>query len=168
MKIELDFTPDYNSEELQQSIKDAIVDKMLETYMTNIEKSFTKKLETQILTEVNKIVKGMSKIYVEKCDTKDGVKESMTIEQFVISKATGALTTKVDDYGRSDYNSSNNKKTPIEWLVEKSLKNGQNEFVKELQEQCDNIRNQYQADLEKMVVKTLAPLYKELRKQIKA
>lgn len=167
MKIEIDFTPEYNEGELQQSIKDAIVDKMLATYMTDIEKSFTKKLESQILIEVNKIVRGMSKIYVEKCDTKDGVKESMTIEQFVISKATGALTTKIDSCGRTDYNSNNDKRTPIEWLVQKSLEGGQNEFVRELQLQCDNIKSKYQEDLEKMVVKTLAPLYKKLREQIK-
>ena len=38
MKIEIDFTPQYDEDSIQEAVKDAIVNKMTERYMSGIEK----------------------------------------------------------------------------------------------------------------------------------
>lgn len=166
MEIVVNWEPSFDSNDLNEEVKKAIADKMIADYMDNIEESFTKKMEELILTEAQKIVHGMSKIYVDKCNT-SGVKESMTIEQFIIQTATDSLTNRVDRNGRSGHNASGDRRTPIEWFITDTIDGGKNNFGSELKTQCVKIERDYAASLEAMVNKTLAPLYKKLREQVK-
>jgi hypothetical protein len=161
ISITVDWDLEYDESSLNERIEDAIIRKATDSYIVNVEKNFRQKLETSILDQVQKIVKGINRIELDQCN-KSGIKEVISMEDYIIKKAIEALDKKTDQYGRDDYNSRDEKRTAIGWVVKDIITSKEQQFQKELRVQIGKIEAEFQKTLQEMVTKTLTPIYTKL------
>jgi len=161
MKITVEYNPEWEESSINDKIESKIVEVATRKYLENLNETFGKKIEELIYVQAQAIVKGITKIELDQCN-KNGLKEVISIEDFIVKKAIESLTVKVDSRGRNDYNSGSEKRTPVEWLVNEHLKTKNNSFANELKSQINKIEQEFQNKLKEMVNTTLAPIYQKL------
>jgi len=167
LKVEIEYTPDYDSETLNQAIRNAIVDKVVKQYLASIDKQFKDKLDEMVTKQVSKDIKNIQTIPLDTCDLEKGaIKKSMTLRDYIIQRAIDSLKVRVDERGRSDSDSYNDKKTILEWTVARTIKDSK--FSSALNSEIKNIEEQYKSSLKDMVIGTLAPVYEQLLLKLKS
>lgn len=166
ISITVDWNLEYDEQSLNSRIEDTIVREATKMYLENLDKSFAKKLEKLLNDQAFKIVKNINRIELDKCNT-NGLKESISLEDFIINKATESLTIKRDKYGQIDgYNSEKDKRTIVEWVVNDIISSNKSKFQESLRTEIEKIEKEFQNNLEKMVTKTLTPIYVKLTEKL--
>lgn len=161
ISITVDWDLDWNEKSLNHQIEQAIVKAATKQYLKGLEKTFEKKLETMLHEQAFKIVKNINSFELDKCNA-DGLKETISMEDYISKKAIESLGVARDVYGQTGHTARSEKHTMIEWVVKKTIEQKDNVFTKELKTQIDQIEAEYQAKLQGMVTKTLAPIYSKL------
>jgi len=161
ISITVDWDLEYDEASLNRRIEDTIVREATKKYLENLEKSFGKKLEKMLHDQAFKIVKNINKFELDKCNS-NGIKETISMEDFIIKKSIESLEIKRDEYGRTGHNARNEQRTMIEWVVKDMLKGSENSFKESLKNKIQIIEKEYQDKLQDMVTTVLTPIYTKL------
>lgn len=161
ISITVDWDLEYSEESLNREIENAVIDAATKKYLEKLDNTFAEKLETMLHEQAYKIVKGINRFQLDKCN-KDGLKETISMEDYIIKKSIESIDVKRDSYGRTGHNANSEQRTMIEWTIKDIVTRGDNEFIKSLKKEIIKIENEYQNKLQDMVTKTLAPVYKKL------
>lgn len=161
ISITVDWDLDYDEESLNKRIEDTIIREASKKYLADLENKFAEKLEKMLHDRAFKIVKSINKFQLDKCN-KDGLKETISMEDYIVKKSIESIDIKRDKYGRTGYDAEKDKRTIVEWTVNKIITEKDNGFYASLENEIDRIEKEYQLRLQDMVTKTLTPIYKKL------
>ena len=169
IKVEITWNPNYDSGSMNDRIQNAIVEKVTEQYIQTVDKKFKEKLDEMITQSVSLMIKDIKTIALDTCDLEKGsIKKSMTLRDYIIQRAVDSLKIMVDENGRNskDQYSNSEKKTIMEWTIQKTLKNST--FSTALNAEIKRIQDEYQANIRNMVTSSLAPIYEQLLLKLKS
>lgn len=161
ISVTVDWDLEYDEESLNERIENNIVEKATKIYLEKLDKKFAATLEKLLYDQAYKIVKGINKFELDKCNT-NGIKETISIENFLIKKSIESLEIKRDSYGRTGSSASNEQRTPIDWIVKGIIEDKQNGFSAALLTEIEKTNRAFQDKLQEMVTKTLTPVYVKL------
>jgi len=152
---------EYDEQSLNERIENEIVNMATKKYLENLEKSFAVKLEKMLHDQAFKIVKNIKNFQLDKCN-KDGLKETISMEDYIIKKSIESIDIKRDEYGKTGYDARSDQRTMLEWTIKDIILNKKNEFTEKLKSEINIISDEYQSKLQDMVTKTLSPIYTKL------
>jgi hypothetical protein len=166
IKIEIDLNKIYIDEErLKSQIEERIINTVVNGYLKEVEPLFKKKIEQLVIAEAQKTVTSIKKIPLDKCDIA-GIKQTMTLDEYIIKRFIDSLSVRVDDQGRSDSYSYGDKKTPIDWAIFNAMKSGG--MKKEIDVVVQKVNEYYRASINELIMKTLNPIYEQLLLKLKS
>ena len=102
IQVTVDWDMEWNEESLNEQIEQSVIRKATEVYLSGLEKTFEKKLEKMLHDQAFKIVKNINSFELDKCN-KDGLKETISMEDYIIQKTIESLDIKRDKSGRTGY-----------------------------------------------------------------
>jgi hypothetical protein len=162
ISITVDWDLEYDEGSLNDRIETAIINAATQKYLNDLDASFAEKLEQMLHDQAFKIVKDIKRFQLDKCNS-SGIKETISMEDFIIKKSIESLEIKRDKQGRASGNYSNDdKRTMVEWVIADTVTSSNSEFMKVLKRKIEKIEKEYQDKLQEMVTKTLAPVYSSL------
>ena len=162
INVEWDLELDETS--LNEQIEQSIISAATKEYMDGLEKTFEGKLESMLHKQAYKIVKNIGEFELDKCNA-NGLKETISIEDFIAKKAVESLNVKTNSSGEVGNNGYNNRekfRTTIEWVIHDVIIDKDNQFIEAMKKQIAVIEKEYQDKLQEIVGVTLSPIYKKL------
>lgn len=164
IKVSLQYQPGWDQDTLNQKIENQVVDVAVNRLLTNIEGKLTNKVEQLVSDQAMSIIENLDEIRLTPCST-NGLKETVTLKQFIIQKALDVLKARVDE--------SSGRKTEysgisyIEYIVKKLLSEERSKFYSAVKKEIEKVSETFTKSLEEIVSKLLAPEYLKLRKKLK-
>jgi hypothetical protein len=168
IKIEIELSEiELDECSLKSRIEDKIINTVVNGYLKEVEPFFKKKIEQLVVTEAQKTITSIKKIPLDKCDI-SGLKQTMTLDEYIIKQFLGSLSIKVDEQGRNGNNSSaySDRRTPIEWAIHKAMTSGG--MKKEIDSVVKKVEENYKASINELIMKTLSPIYEQLLLKLKS